>query len=634
MKKKIAVFANGWSNEYLELVLNGVKKRASEDNVDIFVFVNYSSGSEDDPENVGESSIFKLPNIQEFDGVLLMGNTINMPYEREYLREQVLKYNKPAVCLEYEMDNIPYIGTDTYQGIYQLILHVLQEHHAHEFLFMSGPKHNQESNNRRKAVEAALETAGLVLKEDNVIEADWSYFVAYDKATELVNTRTKLPDAIVCANDEMAIGVCSALDYLGIRVPGDVIVTGCDCLKKGQDFYPILSTVGREWDKLGYKGACMLFDKMAGCEVAEKTVFQSSPVMGESCGCEVSISRSEKRLRSIAGSYRIQHEDTVNEWQLGYLDELFSKKDSVKALKESMQDVFQHNHVFEGEDFTLCIVDAYFEEKEAVEELKQGELSEKMEVYINLVGGKSVPTEKFYTKKMLPYYDDDSKETQVYLFVPLHIKEDVIGYVVQKNYLIRLYEQSLYIWLRRLSQDMERVKQNIRLEELNKKLKEVSITDALTGLRNRTGFDALALPCLLECQKHGKYSAIVFADINQMKTINDKYGHLQGDLALCTVAEAIKKALPQNWIAVRYGGDEFIMVGECRNAEEAEEITENLREELEALKDKRRLSFDLSVSTGSVVMYPEEKYNLEEYLRRADEAMYEAKKKFHQEQAD
>ena len=177
---------------------------------------------------------------------------------------------------------------------------------------------------------------------------------------------------------------------------------------------------------------------------------------------------------------------------------------------------------------------------------------------------------------------------------------------------------------------MERVKQNIRLEELNKKLKEVSITDALTGLRNRTGFDALALPYLLECQQQGKVSAIVFADINDMKTINDKYGHLQGDLALCTVAETIKKVLPQNWIAVRYGGDEFIMVGECRNAEEADMISENLREELESLKNKRRLNFDLSVSTGSVVMYPEEKNNLEEYLRRADEAMYEAKKRFHQ----
>jgi diguanylate cyclase (GGDEF)-like protein len=47
-----------------------------------------------------------------------------------------------------------------------------------------------------------------------------------------------------------------------------------------------------------------------------------------------------------------------------------------------------------------------------------------------------------------------------------------------------------------------------------------------------------------------------------MKVINDKYGHLQGDLAICTVAKVIKQVLKKNWIVVRYGGDEFLMVGE------------------------------------------------------------------------
>ncbi len=633
MKKKIAVFANGWSNEYLELVLEGAKNRAAEDNIDLFVFLNYSSGSEGDPGNVGESMIFDLPNIQDFDAVLLMGNTINMAYEREDLREKILKYKIPAISLEYPMQDIPYIGTDTYQGIYNLMLHVLEVHHAHDFIFMSGPRSNQESESRKRAVEDALETAGLVLREENIIEADWSYFVSYDKTIEYVNTHDKLPDAIVCANDEMAIGVCAALDFMKVRVPDDVIVTGCDYLRRGQDFFPILSTVGREWDKLGYQGMDMLIQQMNGAEISMNTVLQSTPVIGESCGCSVSLTKSDERLHSIIANYRVQREDTINEWQLRYIDELFSKKNSVDGLKESMRKTFQDNHSFEGEDFMLCIVDRYFEEKESWEELKLGELTERMDVYVNLVGGKAVITDKFPTKDLLPYYDGNTEETQVYLFVPLNTKVTSIGYMVQKNNLKRVYEQSIYVWLRRVSQDLERVKQNIRVEELNKKLKEVSITDALTGLRNRTGFDVLALPCLLECQKQGKHSAIVFADVNQMKMINDKHGHLQGDLALCTVAEAIKKALPQDWVAVRYGGDEFLMVGECRDAQEADEITENLRVELETLKSKRRLNFNLSVSIGSVVMYPEENNNLEEYLRRADEAMYVAKQYFHETQA-
>lgn len=634
MKKKIAIFANGWSNEYLELVLEGVKKRASEANIDLFVFANYSAGSPDDPENIGQGCIFKLPDVKEFDGALLMGNTINMAWEREFVRKQIEKYNIPAISLEYEIEGIPCIETDTYDGVYKLILHVLEKHHAQDFLYVSGPIGNLEDQKRRKALEDALETRGLVLKAEAVIVAEWSYFLAYDKMIEYAATHDKMPDAIVCANDEMAIAVCAALDYMGIGVPQDVIVTGCDNLVKGQSFYPILSTVGREWEQLGYRGMEALFKRMMGAEVEPRTLYHSVPVIGESCGCHVKAAKSLKRLRAITGNYRLQREDMVNEWQLRYIDEVFSQKKSVEELKATMRKNFQDNSYFEGSDWLLCIVEGYFDEKERVEELPPGELSARMDVYVNLVDGKAIPTERFETKKMIPYYDGNTDESHVFLFVPLYIKERTIGYVVQKDNLKKLYEQSIYIWLRRLSQDMERVKQNIRVEELNKKLKEVSITDALTGLRNRTGFDALALPYLQKCHEMGMNSAIVFADINCMKVINDKYGHLQGDLAICTVAEAIKRTLPENWIAVRYGGDEFLMVGDCKDMEEAESIRKKLGEELQDLIKRRQLIFDLSVSLGAVVMHPSEKYSLEEYLKKADDAMYAAKQQYHSKKVE
>ncbi len=168
------------------------------------------------------------------------------------------------------------------------------------------------------------------------------------------------------------------------------------------------------------------------------------------------------------------------------------------------------------------------------------------------------------------------------------------------------------------------------MEELNKKLREVSVTDGLTGLKNRTGCDILAIPYLQKCQREGKTCAIVFADINRMKMINDKYGHLQGDIAICTVAEAIKRVLPKDWIAVRYGGDEFIMVGACEDEEVAEQIKEQLAETLEEVKRRKKLAFSLTASLGAVIMHPNENYSLEEYLRKADEAMYLTKQKYHE----
>ena len=91
MKKKIAVFGNGWSDEYLKLVLTGIRSAASGTDTDIYSFINYSSGQGETPDNLGEKVIFTLPELSDFDGVILLGNTINLSSERSYLLEEIKK---------------------------------------------------------------------------------------------------------------------------------------------------------------------------------------------------------------------------------------------------------------------------------------------------------------------------------------------------------------------------------------------------------------------------------------------------------------------------------------------------------------------------------------------------------------
>ena len=89
--------------------------------------------------------------------------------------------------------------------------------------------------------------------------------------------------------------------------------------------------------------------------------------------------------------------------------------------------------------------------------------------------------------------------------------------------------------------------------------------------------------------------------------------------------------MPADWIAVRFGGDEFIMVGECASHDEAEGLKQSLAANLNQIKKERDLCFPLTASFGAVVMNPNEDYSLEEYLRKADEAMYVMKQKAHAE---
>ncbi|MBP3579138.1 MAG: GGDEF domain-containing protein [Lachnospiraceae bacterium] len=625
MKKKIAVFGNGWSEEFLKQVLAGIQNRAADNNIDIYAFFNYSSGPNETLDNNGEKVMFTLPDITMFDGVIVLGNTINIASEREYLRTQIIEHNIPAVSLEYQLEGIPCLGTDTYSGVYELTSHIIKEHNVKKIIYFSGPADNQENQSRLQAVNDALAHIGEKVSPEDILYGQWSYYDAMTCLEEWLKTNP-LPDAFVCANDEMALGVCTTLDNLNIRVPEQVIVTGCDCIDLGQKIYPILSTVARSCDKLGYDAMDCVLRQIDGEQIAGTTIYNTSPVYGESCGCKVSDERIQNRRRSIISQHKQQKENTIYEWHLRSIDDMLAKVTSIREAKDHLGWQFAYSHNYESEHLLICLVDSFIEND------FHKDFTPEMEEYLHLEYGQSQPCGSFPSKNLLPKLNLPKDGSNTYLFLPLHITNNILGYVVFINRLdIIFHPDAMYMWTRHISQDIDRVRQNVRMKELNKMLTEVSMTDALTGLKNRAGYDSLAVPYLQKCQREGKLGTMIFADINRMKLINDKYGHLQGDYALCTVAEAIKRTMPQDWIAVRFGGDEFIMVGECSSLEEAEHLKQALSVNLNLIKKERDLCFPLTASFGAVVMNPDENYSLEEYLRKADEAMYVMKQKAHAE---
>lgn len=625
MKKKIAVFGNGWSEGFLNQVLTGIQNRASANNIDLYAFFNYSSGPNETPDNQGERVMFTLPDLRMFDGIIVLGNTINIASEREYLRTEILKHQIPAVSLEYELDGIPCLGTDTYSGVYELTSHIINEHNVKKIVYISGPADNQENQSRMQAVNDALAHIGRQLAPEDVIYGQWSYYDALTEVKKWLGTNP-LPDAFVCANDEMALGVCTALDNLNIRIPEQVIVTGCDCITLSQKIYPILSTVARDWDKLGSDAMDCVLRQINGEKIEGSIIYDSSPVYGESCGCKVNDERIVNRRRSIIGQHKQQKENTIYEWHLRSIDDMLAKVTSIRETKDHLGWQFAYSNDYESDHLMLCLVDTFIEND------FHADFTPEMEEYLHLEYSQSKPCGSFPAKELLPAFDLPKDSSNTFLFLPLHVTDNILGYVVFINKLSIIFKpDAMYMWTRHLSQDIDRVRQNVRMKELNKMLTEVSMTDALTGLKNRAGYDSLAVPYLQKCQREGKLGTMIFADINRMKLINDKYGHLQGDYALCTVAEAIKRTMPQDWIAVRFGGDEFIMVGECSSQEEAEHLKQALSVNLTLIKKERDLCFPLTASFGAVVMNPDENYSLEEYLRKADEAMYVMKQKAHAE---
>lgn len=632
MKKKIAVCGNGWSNEYIEIAMSGIRKCAEENNADIFFMMNFSNSDADAYKKTGDANIYRLLEYGEFDGVILLANTFHLKEEYDYIRRIIKEKNLMAVSLEYQLPEIDFWGTDNYTGMYELCTHLVESHGVRDVVYISGPDDNAESDIRRMALEDVLGEFGVSFKEENVFYGNWNYYEVERKLPEWLAERSKLPDVFVCANDVMAMATCAVLKRLGIAVPDDVKVTGFDHLLSVRQHYPTIATVDRNWDELSYQSMQYLLGRIEGSTERESKHVDSRAVPAESCGCVSSdLASANKRLTGNC-SYATYVENSFWNGHLCEMGDCLSLIVSEEELHDSFNQFMKEQHDYEGDDVYFCLVDNFFSSQNKEEKLEEQGYSEYMDLIAGLKGGEPMDRVRFRIKDLVPGYNPDTKGGKVYIFIPLYSVEGCYGYAAFGQETPMIYNYSAFNWGRSVVQNLSRVRQNIFVEQLNNQLEKLSVTDGLTGVYNRLGCENVAYPYLKKCHEQGKNAILMFADINKMKIINDKFGHLQGDLAICTVASVVRDVLGDEWIVVRYGGDEFLMVGECKDGEQPEDMLREISSQLEKTAEKLQLPYRLKVGVGYVVISAEEELDLYECLRKADEAMYSMKKRQHSEQ--
>jgi len=629
MKKKVAVFTNGWSDDYLDFALEGIRRRANEDNIDVFIFLDYTAYDKSQEETSGELNILNLPNLESFDGVLLLGNTLNNAGENGILREKILEAKVPSVCLEFVLDDINSIRTENVNGMKELVEHLITVHDVKDIFWISGPKDNAESQERYQAVVETMEKYGLTVDPDRSFEGSWSYAIVEQQLPEVIQNMDKLPDVFVCANDSMALGTCVVLEQLGYKVPRDVRVTGYDNLMSGNYFSPILTSVDRGWDERSYQAMDSLIDLINGAPDFGDKVYDSHFDLGESCGCSMGDEGLKLQNEARRKAFLIPIERTIFDWHLLDIDKAVAHVKSLEDIHNTFVKLSQKNHSYEGDDFYICLDKGVIESFENDVRLRTVGYSDEITVVFGMKDAIPVPIQTINRIDIVPDYNPESSETAMYLMIPLHIDDECYGYFVTKNHYHSIKDFYMNSLTGHISSALERARQNIKLENLNKILADISVRDELTGLYNRMGYEKIVIPYLDELRTQNKKSIIMVADINRMKVINDKYGHLQGDNAIKIVSNVIKKSIPKKWKAVRYGGDEYVILGEYSDSEDIEGIKKNIIEKSLRVAEDMNSPFNLGVSVGYAVIEPNNSLGIEEYFRMADEAMYEMKQEAH-----
>ncbi len=163
------------------------------------------------------------------------------------------------------------------------------------------------------------------------------------------------------------------------------------------------------------------------------------------------------------------------------------------------------------------------------------------------------------------------------------------------------------------------------LESANEQLERLARIDHLTGLPNRLSLSEHYSNRLAWARRHGRRGALLFIDLDDFKKINDQFGHDAGDEFLRLIAAGITEAVRDTDTTARLGGDEFIvLLNELSDDRDAVIVVEKILAVLNAPYTVENQTLKGSGSIG-ICYFPSESNNLEDVIKRADDAMYEAK---------
>lgn len=165
----------------------------------------------------------------------------------------------------------------------------------------------------------------------------------------------------------------------------------------------------------------------------------------------------------------------------------------------------------------------------------------------------------------------------------------------------------------------------VTLRQKNIVLDNLSKSDGLTGILNRRGFEDAAEAFLEIKRREHKKLLVAYIDMNNLKIINDRYGHEEGDFSLRLIGEKIAEFIMPNGICGRIGGDEFSCIMECEEEREELQIRQTLYQAFQEYNEQSDKPYNITVSVGACILDEDDEVTLKEALALADEKLYEEK---------
>lgn len=759
MRKKrtrpvIGFLVSGITDDFTKYICQGALQAAKSLDVDIVVLPGKYldrdfTGNREIMYEYQHNTIFYYPGKDNLDALLVAADCIGCHTTHERVELLMREYEGiPTVLVASKLEGYVSVTFDNYSGIRKGMEYLIDVLGCSRFGMIGGPEGNFDACERKEIFLKVLKERGLPFREENYVEGNLSRYSREAYCTFL--DQNPGVEAVVCVNDETALGFYEELKRRGILPGRDISVLGYDDTINATKVDPSLSSVAADPMELGEQGLKMVLKMLEG-EKVESLVLPTKFILRNSF-CTVSDENGQgdsahritydaddlfhdifyryihesygemleglrdsyrKLLEEIAGQFTREEGAAECDRAISYLEQFLGydavryadmgmllntfeqvyhrlrkrqmSEDNVQRLSSLFSRIYRR--IIRSMDYESgAVLSRNQEENYAmklfVRDLLQFEkgsdqsyssLLENLEwfkirtafVYtfekpmIHLDGERFVRPQYMYLKAALQegkvlavpaqkqrqgienlFYNSYMKPDKRYslTLLPLFSNEVLYGvllcdlsYPIYENGEFLVNQMSSAVKMIHLLRTNEKIQQQLEdnlvtLRENNIVLDTLSRSDGLTGILNRRGFNDGAERLLSESRASGRKVLVVYVDMNNLKIINDRYGHEEGDFSICLIAETLKKVVGEKGVVGRIGGDEFACLMEYQKEDEGKSVLTQIYDSFDAFNKDSSKRYNITVSAGAVPLSPEQRMSLADALSEADERLYEVKK--------
>lgn len=468
--------------------VNGVYEQAKALGYDVIVYTGIFNSIRElrfDSYIAGLENIYTLICTQKLDGIIYAAERFHTDEIIEKIFDYLGQTDTPCLVLGREHEKFTSMEAEEFSAMYNITSHLIKKHNYRKLYCITGvPKHKSSIERIRGFTEACADS-GIEIQESDIFYGYFWKDIPEQIGRDIAENRLKRPDAVVCANDVMAVSLIKSLTENGIRVPEDIAVTGFDGSLDSIICKPSLTTVQGRDKQFGADCVCRLYGMITG-NICKNIDIRQSIRYGKSCGCSVTDNGEfslEEYVRNMMQKNIEKHTFIATD-----IIHRISKASSLNEISDNIDEI---SHIFcEADWIDVCLCEDWQADVNNPDNFRQYGYSENMYLLLSKRFGDNEESQYLYpTKDILPSLNKPH-EPHFIVVTSLHCDGQIFGYAAMayKDSRIINIEESYVCWCDAISNGLKTLQKRLYIENFNSQLEKFGTADPVTGMLNKRGF--------------------------------------------------------------------------------------------------------------------------------------------------